>query len=66
MYLDADVEVRTDVAPLFEQDMNGSPVGFVVDGRVRNALDWRFQVLAGRSLDAPMFNSGVCLPLRFD
>lgn len=61
LYLDSDTCINTNVAPLFELDMDGKPAGFIVDGTVRYALDNAFQTHIGRSLDAPAFNSGVCL-----
>jgi lipopolysaccharide biosynthesis glycosyltransferase len=61
LYLDSDTCINTDVAPLFNLDMAGKPAGFIVDGTVRYALDNTFQTLIGRSIEAPAFNSGVCL-----
>lgn len=61
LYLDSDIYVNTDIAPLFKLEMGNKPIGFIVDGNVRYALDNAFQTLTGRSLNAPAFNAGVCL-----
>lgn len=61
LYLDADIHVKTDISPLFEEDMGCKPAGFVLEGTVRFALDHAFQTLVGRTMDAPVFNAGVCL-----
>lgn len=61
LYLDSDLSVLTDIAPLFTLDMHSTPVGFVLDGVVAGVLDRDFQLSQGRALDGPTFNSGLVL-----
>ena len=61
LYLDADMLVRTDVSPLFSQDMNSHAMGFVVDSTVEFALEAQFFLSLGMSPQDPAFNSGTML-----
>jgi len=61
LYLDCDLQVNVDVAPLFEIDMANKPAGFVVYGAVRHSLDGSFQVSIGRSPDGLVLNDGLML-----
>jgi lipopolysaccharide biosynthesis glycosyltransferase len=61
LYLDSDIQVKTDVSPLFEMNMESSVIGFVVDGVVSTALDSKFLLSLGRPPDGPTFNAGVML-----
>ena len=61
LYLDCDLLVNVDVAPLFEIDMQNYPAGFVVYGAVRQSLDGAFQISVGRSPDGLVLNDGVML-----
>ena len=61
LYLDADLQVNIDVAPLFAADMGAKPAGFAVYGAVRHSLDGQFQVSIGRSPDGLVLNAGVML-----
>ncbi len=61
LYLDTDTVTGIDVSRLFQADMNGYPLGFVVTGRVKWALDKEFYLSQGATEDDPAFNSGVML-----
>jgi len=61
LYLDADVQVKTDVSPLFELDMGSKPAGFVMDRVVSRNLESKFLMSIGKSPDSFGFNSGVIL-----
>jgi lipopolysaccharide biosynthesis glycosyltransferase len=61
LYLDADTLPIVDLAPLFTCDMRDYVAGFVVDGSVESSLERTFFLKLGRSLQSPLFNSGVML-----
>lgn len=61
LYLDSDIQVKVDVSPLFEMNMESSAVGFVVDGVVSLTIDGKFLLSLGKHPDGPSFNAGVML-----
>lgn len=61
LYLDSDMQVKTDVSPLFTLDMGSKAMGFVVDGSVKFALESKFFFSLGASPDDPAFNAGTML-----
>jgi lipopolysaccharide biosynthesis glycosyltransferase len=61
LYLDSDLRVNIDIAPLFEAEMGSHAAGFAVDGVVAGTLDRDFQLSVGRAPDDPSFNAGVVL-----
>jgi lipopolysaccharide biosynthesis glycosyltransferase len=61
LYLDSDILVETDIAPLFELDMGQAPIGTIISGSVQWALDREFQYSVGRKPGDPSFNAGVVL-----
>jgi len=61
LYLDTDTVTKIDISPLFQLEMEGYPLGFVVDGVVRWALENEFYISQGAKADDPAFNSGVML-----
>lgn len=61
LYFDSDTQVRTDVSPLFTLEMGSRAMGFVVDGKIRFALESPFFLSLGASPDDPAFNSGAML-----
>lgn len=61
LYLDTDTVTKVDISPLFQLEMNGYAVGFVVDGEVKWALEKEFYLSQGAKGDDPAFNSGVIL-----
>jgi lipopolysaccharide biosynthesis glycosyltransferase len=61
LYVDSDLLIREDISPLFEVDMGGKPVGFVVIGLTsKNQAKALFTSL-GIPPDTPYFNAGVML-----
>jgi lipopolysaccharide biosynthesis glycosyltransferase len=64
LYVDSDTLVSIDVAPLFAADMGPYAAGFVVDGKVKNILEYKFFVSLGRDPESPAFNAGVMLVQR--
>jgi lipopolysaccharide biosynthesis glycosyltransferase len=61
LYLDTDTVSQVDVAPLFSINMQSHAMGFVVDGKVKSALEKNFFLTLGMKDEDPMFNSGVML-----
>jgi lipopolysaccharide biosynthesis glycosyltransferase len=61
LYLDSDIQVNIDIAPLFALDMHSASTGFVIDGTVAQMLDHDFQIAVGRKNSDPSFNAGVLL-----
>lgn len=61
LYLDSDMQVRRDVSPLFCLEMGSKAMGFVVNGRVKSALEASFFLSLGAAPDDPAFNSGAML-----
>jgi lipopolysaccharide biosynthesis glycosyltransferase len=61
LYLDTDTVTTLDISPLFDRNMGGYPLGFVVDGTVKHALEHKFFMEQGAAPDDPAFNAGVAL-----
>ena len=61
LYLDSDMQVKTDVSPLFTLDMGTKATGFVVDGTVGSALESQFFFSLGAAPGDPAFNAGTML-----
>lgn len=61
LYLDSDMLVMGDVSPLFDLDMEGKALGFVVDGKLAWALERDFFLSLGLRPDDPGFNTGTML-----
>lgn len=61
LYLDTDTVTKVDVSPLFQLDMDGYPLGFVVEGSVKYDLQHEFLISQGAKEDDPVLNSGVIL-----
>lgn len=61
VYLDIDTITTTDISGLFDLDMKGKAVGFLVDGNIGTALENKFFRSLGFADTDPAFNSGVML-----
>jgi lipopolysaccharide biosynthesis glycosyltransferase len=61
LYLDSDMQVRTDVSPLFSLEMGTRATGFVVDSTVEYALESQFFFSLGAAPGDPAFNAGTML-----
>jgi lipopolysaccharide biosynthesis glycosyltransferase len=61
LYLDTDTVTATDLSGLATIDMQGYPMGFVVQSVMGRALENKFFLELGNEKDDPAFNSGVML-----
>ncbi|MEX0330159.1 MAG: glycosyltransferase family 8 protein [Puniceicoccaceae bacterium] len=62
LYLDVDMLCRTNLAPLFEEDLGDCPVGMVPEALVGNCIDSTVRNLLNEvPEDHPYFNAGVLL-----
>jgi lipopolysaccharide biosynthesis glycosyltransferase len=61
LYLDTDTVTATDLSPLATIDMQGYPMGFVVQSTMGSALEKKFFLELGHGKDDPALNAGVML-----
>lgn len=61
LYLDSDVLVDVDIAPLFQMNLDGHVTGMVAHGLLSDATEWHYYKSLGLAHDRPYWNSGVML-----